>query len=210
MKLRDRENMLTLGLFLGGTAIVAALALALVSQLTAEPISKARKENRAKAFRRLSLPEFDQLGEPVEVDGVIFYPVKNKATIVGFIGQGSVAGYGGEIELLVGFKGDGKITAVQVLRHKETPGLGANVCERKFQRTIYNLFAKAPEVPENRWLDQFNSRDSADRGKWKISKDGGHLIYLTGATVTSRAIAGGVDKICEAFCSGILNGMEKQ
>ena len=50
MKLRDRENLSALGIFLGSVALIAALALALVSQWTAEPIRKAAEQNRLITF----------------------------------------------------------------------------------------------------------------------------------------------------------------
>lgn len=211
MKLRDRENILALGGFLGAAALIAALTLALVSQLTAEPIRQARENNRTNAFHRLRLPDFDRIGDVKESDGVLFYPVEKDGKTVGFIGQGKVSGYGGEIEILVGFKPDGEITAVQILRHKETPGLGAVVCERTFQRTIFNLFAKAPEIPENKLLDQFDFRNAGDYQKLRLIKDGGNVMYLTGATVTSSAVNKGVKGICRAFCNGNFSGsMERE
>jgi electron transport complex protein RnfG len=211
MRLRDRENMVVLGTFLGGVALLAALLLAVVSQLTAEPIRNAAERNREQAFHRLLLPEFDRIGDGVECDGFFFYPVYQADEIVGFAGQGvSRAGYGGEIEVLVGFGCDGKITGVQILRHKETPGLGANVCERKFQRTVFNFAEEAPAVPENRFLDQFNNRDAFSAGEWRVVKDGGEFEYLTGATVTSRAVTALVNDIAVAFAnSGLCVAMEK-
>ena len=101
--------------------------------------------------------------------------------------------------MLAGFDIEGRITGVQVLEHKETPGLGANVCDRKFQRTIFNLGEKAPEIPSNNYLDQFSGVNAADSGSWKISKDGGKFDYLTGATVTSRAVTDAIDRIAAAF-----------
>ena len=135
MKFQNRENTLALGGFLGAVALLAALVLALVSQWTSGPIRAARERNRDKIYQRLLLPAFDRVGEAEEVDGCTFLAVFSGGREAGFIGQGSSrAGYGGEIEALVGFDRTGRITAVQILRHKETPGLGANVCERKFQR----------------------------------------------------------------------------
>ncbi|MBE6358042.1 MAG: RnfABCDGE type electron transport complex subunit G [Lentisphaerae bacterium] len=200
MKLQDRENMAALGIFLGGVALSAALMLALISQWTAEPIRAAQEKTRQAAFHRLLLPEFDSTGEAKTFDDVTFYPVLSAGKTVGFVGQGfSRAGYGGEIEALVGFDLSGKITCVQILRHRETPGLGANVCERKFQRTIANLCEKVPEVPENLILDQFCGKSAAAAGNWRINKDGGSFEYLTGATVTSRAVTALTDRIAESF-----------
>ena len=200
MKFQDRENTLILGGFLGAVALIAALALALVSRWTSGPIRTAQERNRDKIYKRLLLPEFDRAGEAEELDGCSFLAVSSDGKEVGFIGQGSSrAGYGGEIEALVGFDRTGRITAVQILRHKETPGLGANVCERKFQRTIFNLKADAPDVPENRMLDQYAGLPAEHSGSWKISKDGGSFEYRTGATVTSRAVTALVDEISGKF-----------
>ena len=205
MKLCDRENMAVLGIFLGVTALIAALVLSLVSQWTAKPISEAMVRNRERAFHCLRLPEFDTVGESFEYDGAFFYPVLKDDKIVAFVGQMQRGGYGGEIDVLVGFTSDGKITSVQILRHKETPGLGANVCERKFQRTIFNLTEKAPAVPDNRLLDQFNGKSAAGSGHWQITKDGGEFDYLTGATVTSRAVTALVNDISRKFTDGVLS-----
>ena len=203
MKLRHKESMPALGIFLGAVALIAALVLALVSKLTEEPIRQARENNRQEVFQRLRLGDFDHAGDGEKVGDFVFYPVSRNGVCTGYVGQGQTSGYGGEIEVLVGFSTDGKITGVQILRHKETPGLGAEVCERKFQRTIFNLNEKAPEVPENAILDQFDGRNAADSGNWRITRDGGDCIYLTGATVSSRAVVSLVDDISAAFSKKI-------
>lgn len=199
MKFRDRENVFVLGGFLGVTAVAAALMLALVSQWTGGQIRKSQEDNRSKVFHRLLLPEFDSTGREVVVNDISFTPVLEEGNTVGFVGHGCSGGYGGEIEVMVGFDLSGRITGVQILRHKETPGLGAKVCDRKFQRTILNFSETAPEVPANDLLDQFNGRSAQDSGNWCISKDGGDFIYQTGATVTSRAVTAAVNDIARAF-----------
>ena len=199
MKLQNRENLLVLGGFLGVVALLAAFSLAVVSQMTAKPIAKAREEIRQNVFHRLNLPDFDRTGDGVEYGGCTFFPVFKCDQSCGFVGQGSGRGYGGEIDVLVGFDHTGRITGVQVLRHKETPGLGANVCERKFQKTIFNLGEKVPEIPANACLDQFSGKRAGDAGTWKIKKDGGDYVYLTGATVTSKAVVEAVNNISRAF-----------
>ena len=200
MSLRKSEKIWVLGAFLGVTALLAALLLALVSQWTAGPIRLAKERNRTKVFYQLLLPDFDRVGEEIKIGNLIYLPVFNGEKCVGFIGQGSNRlGYAGEVEAMVGFAVDGKITAVQILQHKETPGLGANVCDRKFQRTIFNLSEKAPAVPKNRILDQFSGKNASEAGSWKISKDGGKFDYLTGATVSSRAVTALVDEISAGF-----------
>ena len=201
MKLQDRESAVVLGGFLGIVSLLAALLLAFFSQITEKPIQEAKERTRQAVFHRLGLQDFDSIGKAISVDKVLFYPVLKDKTVCGYVGQGGSSGYGGKITVLTGFDAEGKISGVQVLEHKETPGLGANVCDRKFQRTILNLNEKAPEVPENSYLDQFTGADAADSGAWKIRKDGGKFDYLTGATVTSRAVTEAVNRTAEAFRS---------
>jgi electron transport complex protein RnfG len=210
MNLRDSENTWVLGIFLGITALVAALLLALVSDWTAGPIKAAQENTRNLMLKRLHLNEFDKTGSSIVKNGISFCAVYNKGKCAGFVGQGSNRlGYGGEIEIMVGFTLDGRITAVQILRHHETPGLGANVCDRKFQRTILNLSAEAPEVPENIYLDQFNGKEAAKSGDWKIVKDNGEFIYRTGATVTARAVTALVNDIAAEFAKNRAEIQEK-
>ena len=42
MKLKDNENLVVLGIFLGVTGVLSALVLAVVSTLTARPIAEAK------------------------------------------------------------------------------------------------------------------------------------------------------------------------
>ena len=50
-------------------------------------------------------------------------------------------GYNGDIRLLIGINIDGKITAIRVLKHKETPGLGDKI-ETKKSSTFKNCYKK--------------------------------------------------------------------
>ena len=192
MKLRDTENIWVLSLFLGVTGIIAGTVLAWVSQLTAEPIRQANIKNELKVLKELNLPEFDNdmTSKVFTVNAVEYLAAMHQGKLTGLVARAQTAsGYSGKMRALISFNTAGKILAVQVIEHKETPGLGAEVCERKFQRTIFNLFSRRPAgLPPNAVLDQFNGRNTSDSGNWKITRDGGEFIYRTGATVSSRAI----------------------
>ena len=58
MKLKDNENFVVLGIFLGLTGILSALILAVFSTLTAKPIAEAKAARENRALRQV-LPEFD-------------------------------------------------------------------------------------------------------------------------------------------------------
>lgn len=192
MSIRNSENIWVLAGFLGITGIIAAGILALVSQITAEPIRAAGVKNELAALKKLELPEFDNdmTAEKISVANVEYSAARNKGKIVGYAAKAAGNnGYGGRILAMISFDTAGKVLAVSILEHNETPGLGAAVCERKFQKTIFNLFAAPPEgLPPNAVLDQFHGRTAVPGCQWKIKKDGGEMIYRTGATVTSRAV----------------------
>jgi Na+-translocating ferredoxin:NAD+ oxidoreductase subunit G len=82
-------------------------------------------------------------------------------------------GYAGSIRLLVGIGADGRLLGVRVLAHKETPGLGDEIDERK-----------------STWIDGFKGRSLGDPTleRWRVRKDGGEFDQFTGATVTPRAV----------------------
>ena len=203
MKLRNTENIFVLALFLGITGVAAAAILALVSQITAEPIRQAKIKNELKMLKELNLPEFDNdmTARPFTVNNVVYMAAKKDGKLVGFAAKTeTTSGYSGKMRALVSFDVSGNILCVQILEHKETPGLGAEVCERKFQRTIFNFLAPRPAgLPANAILDQFNGKNASQSGNWKIVKDGGEFIYRTGATVSTRAVTGMVNAAAVNF-----------
>ena len=76
--------------------------------------------------------------------------------------------------LIGGVNADGTIAGAKVTAHGETPGLGA----------------KAQADPE--WIKQFAGK-AAD-GSLAVAKDGGDVVAITGATITSRAVTRGVNR----------------
>jgi electron transport complex protein RnfG len=82
-------------------------------------------------------------------------------------------GYSGKIKLLVAIRANGEVIGVRVVSHKETPGLGD-----------YIEIAKSP------WIKLFEGTtlDKDGDSKWRVKKDGGQFDYVTGATITPRAV----------------------
>ena len=203
MSIRNSEKIWVLALFLGITGLLAALVLGVTSRLTAEPIRQSVLRNELKMLKELDLPEFDNdmTADVFTVNGVEYMAARNQGKIVGFAARSqSNAGYSGLLKSLVSFDVNGNILAVQVVEHKETPGLGATVCERKFQKTLFNIFDEVPNgLPPNAILDQFRGKNASDSGNWKIIKDGGIFTYRTGATVTSRAVMAMVNSAAADF-----------
>lgn len=88
-------------------------------------------------------------------------------------------GYSGEIKLLVAIWSDDSLAGVRVIAHKETPGLGDYIEEKR-----------------GPWIHQFDQKslDNTPITRWKVKKDGGSFNYNTGATITPRAIVAAVGR----------------
>ena len=93
-------------------------------------------------------------------------------------------GYSGEIRLVLGVRPDGRIVGVRALEHRETPGLGDKIEARKSD-----------------WILTFADRSLGDppAEQWAVRKDGGSFDGFTGATVTPRAVVGGVYRALDWF-----------
>ena len=93
-------------------------------------------------------------------------------------------GYNGNIRLLVGVYYDGTLSGVRVAAHRETPGLGDALDERRSD-----------------WIFGFTGRSLGDPEPdlWKVRRDGGVFDQFTGATITPRAVVGAVYRALEYF-----------
>ncbi len=82
-------------------------------------------------------------------------------------------GYGGAINLLIGVSAQGNITGVRVVEHHETPGLGDYI-----------------DLSKSQWIHIFDGKSLGNTPDtdWQVKKDGGQFDYVTGATITPRAM----------------------
>ncbi len=87
-------------------------------------------------------------------------------------------GYSGEIRLILAVRADGRLTAVRVTAHRETPGLGDYIDPKKDKNKA------------SPWISQFDGRNFSDtpREKWRVKKDGGAFDQRAGATISARAV----------------------
>ena len=87
-------------------------------------------------------------------------------------------GYSGKINLLIAIQSNGKVVGVRVVSHKETPGLGDYI-----------------EIAKSVWIKQFDHATlGPDAAAWQVKKDGGRFDYMSGATITPRAVVKAVHK----------------
>jgi len=103
-------------------------------------------------------------------------------------------GYSGDIDLMVGIKANGKITAVKILEQHETPGLGDLIAENKSD-----------------WLQQFpnKSLNAKNEKIWLVKRDGGQFDQITGATITPRAVVKAIKMALQYFNAHQSEFMQK-
>lgn len=173
---------------LGLITLVCALLLGVINGVTADKIKQNAIETRNAAMAEI-IPdaEFEDLETTVPapdkstpaISGV--YKATKNGEDAGYCIQVEPSGFGGTLTLIVGVNTDGTIAGAKVTGHAETPGLGA----------------KAQADPN--WITQFAGQ-SAD-GSLAVTKDGGTINAITGATITSRAVTLGVNTAAKYVAS---------
>lgn len=85
------------------------------------------------------------------------------------------AGFGGTLTMLVGVSKEGEVLGISIISHTETAGLGAVAAANTAAGQL------------------FRSGFLGLTGNASVTKDGGTVDAITGATITSRAVCDGVN-----------------
>ena len=148
---------------------VAAALLGVVSEVTAAPIA-AQAEKTLNEGMMAVMPEASSF-EAVDAEFTGTITGIYKADNGGFVLTTAPGGFGGAVNTMVGVGADGVITGVRVTSHSETPGLGAKATDPSF-------------------YEQFTGKS----GSITVTKDGGTIVPITSATITSRTVCAGAQE----------------
>lgn len=158
-----------LAVTLGSICAVCALLLGMTNAATAGRIAAVQKDKNDRAMAQV-LPITGEY-TPVEYTG-------GDATVQSVYRAGEegcvvevspASSFSGTLTIMVGVKTDGTVSGVVVTKSGETSGLGDNAKRADFREQFVGQL-----------------------GEVKVTKDGGSINALTGATITSRAVAAGV------------------
>lgn len=157
--------------------VVVTALLALTNAVTAPKIDALAVENQEASKKQVlsSAASFSD-EKQIEKDGVsyTYYDgLASDGSVMGYVFVTSAKGYGGDISVMVGVLGDGTVAGVNILSINETAGLGMNAKNQSF-------------------LDQFLGK-SGEIGVAKNNPSDTEIQALTGATITSRAMATAVN-----------------
>ena len=165
-------------LFLIGAVVAACLAA--VNSVTAPAIAQLNYEKTQAAIQAV-LPGGGAEVPFTDDTGLVSVVYKGEA---GYAVQVAPAGFDGPITMMVGIDFEGNILGISVIKHTETAGLGA-------------VAAAKTSAGEN-----FRAGFVGQSGSVSVTKDGGAIDSITGATITSRAVCVGVNAALD--CVGNL------
>ena len=160
------------GILLLITAIVA-LALACVNKVTAPIIAQLNAEKTQQAIAAVLPGGYDEeITDYTDTTGLVSKVYKGAN---GYALEVKPSGFDNTITMMVGIDNEGKILGISVVSHTETAGLGA----------VAAASTSAGEAFRGQFVGQ--------SGSVLVSKDGGTMDAITGATITSRAICVGIN-----------------
>ncbi|MEG0075235.1 MAG: RnfABCDGE type electron transport complex subunit G [Eubacterium sp.] len=184
----DWKNVIRLALILFIITAVASTLLALTNFVTKDIIAE-RNDQANTVARQAVLQDADKFEQvdaienlaktalPTDYESIAEAYIGYKGDkIVGYTIKTTPSGYGGEVEILTGISINGKVTGITILNQNETPGLGAKSTDPVFQ-------------------EQFKDKDA--KKEITVVKGGtasdNQIVAITGATITSKAVATGVN-----------------
>jgi electron transport complex protein RnfG len=106
------------------------------------------------------------------------YAARRDGQVIGLAFNASSAGFNDTLSALVGISADGTVAGIRITQLSDTPGLGAYASSDNY------LVDKASGVS---FYGQFAGKRAS--ANFAVRKDGGDIIAITAATITSRAVS---------------------
>ena len=154
-------------------AAIVAVALAAVNNVTAPVIQDLKNQKTQEAIEMVLPGGFnEEITDYVDESGLVTKVYKGDN---GYALEVTPSGFDNTITMMVGVDFEGNILGISIVSHTETAGLGA--------------VAAATTSAGEAFRDQFIGMS----GSVSVSKDGGEINAITGATITSRAVCEGVN-----------------
>jgi electron transport complex protein RnfG len=185
-KKSNSPNIVKLGIVLFAVTAIVSLCLGLVNDVTKDKIAQIAVEKTATAYANvLKADKYDEVdASSYTNDGTITKlstATDASGNTVGYVAETTFSGAQGMLTMVVGLDANKACTGIYVTKSSETSGLGA----------------KASETSAGAWRDQLvGATDGV-----ALTKDGGTIQAITGATITSRACTKEVQTVITAVSS---------
>ena len=171
-------------------SIAVAGILAVTNIITAPAIAKNAEKatNDALSVVVPSANEFKEVAVTTDENEIyVGYSVSGEE--VGYAVSVSPLGFGGNIDIIVGFSKDKLVTGVEIVNSSETPGLGSKASDKEFKE---QFLGKLPPLSVIKNAEPDNSSIAA----------------ISGATITSKAVTNGVNNaltVLNNYLGGVIN-----
>ena len=209
---KKKCNMLINTLVLLIVTFICVALLAVVNQVTREPIKQAEVNARAQTYKAVypdaqNFAEVEGTAQLLEnapallssagYDGCYINDTLSvtdaNGNVTGYvIAATSPNGYGGEIQVAIGISSDGVLTGFQPISHSETPGFGAKCEEDEFKNQFKGMSASAIEY-----------------SKTGATKDN-EIDAISGATRSTNAITEAVNSAIVFYQENFVQGTDTQ
>ena len=188
------SSLMNMVIVLTGVTVIAGALLGYVNELTKGPIAEANAKALSDAIA-LVVPGFDNnpadAPESFELNGATYkiYKATKGGEFIGAAVESSANGFGGALNVLVGFDKEGNIIDYSLLSHAETPGLGSKATDWFKKGQKGDITGKNP-----------------GKGALTVKNDGGEVDAITASTITSRAFLNAVNNAYAAYSGQNVDG----
>ena len=161
--------------------MVVAAILAAVNSVTAPAIAALNEEKTQEAIEMVLPGGYDSLVENyTDTTGLVSKVYKGTN---GYALEVLPGGFDNVITMMVGVDFEGNVLGISIVKHTETAGLGA-------------VAAASTQAGQD-----FRAQFKGVSGSVSVTKDGGQIAAITGATITSRAVCVGVQAALDCVAS---------
>lgn len=207
---KKKENLVLNTIVLTVISVIAVALLAIVNQITSEPIRQAEVNQKAEAYKVVyadakEFAEIDGVDKMIEDSAKLLedngfkgcaitesLAVKgDNGDVEGYIvAASSPNGYGGEINIAIGIK-DGKLTGFTAISNNETAGLGSKCTEPEFANQFKDKLAEI--------LSYSKTGASGDT----------EIDAISGATITTNAVTEAVNSAIIFYQANFGGGVQE-
>lgn len=199
MKNKFLKNCLALFLI----TLIAGVSLAVVNEITKEPIAQAENNAKLAAYNEVFVDvQFEEIADsaeilkanagkvsPAAVEEVLLAKDKDGNTAGYVMSAVSPNGYGGDIKVAVGISSkDDTISGISILSNNETAGLGSKCTDDEFKSQFKGKSAKGIQFT-----------------KTGASTDS-EIDAISGATITTNAVTQAVNAALEVYNNSLKEG----
>jgi electron transport complex protein RnfG len=167
-------------------SVFTIAALSAVYTFTLEPIAAQKSKAQQAAMAEVLSKADEYRVKTVQTSGSIVnvYEGISGGRVVGYVVELSKDGYGGKIDMMVGISAaEEKLTGMRVVKHSETPGLGALIVRENFYR-------------------KFDGRPLSPIRVVKTSPAANEIDAITASTISSKAVTDAVNEAIAWYNGG--------